>query len=234
MGPHLEELRTRLALCLAVFVPFFGIGLYCYRWLWQIVIRPLDRISPHLANFQALGPSDGLIMAIRIAFAFALFLSLPVWLFQIWNFVSPGLTTTEKRWLTLSLGSGGVLFAIGAALAYFVGLPLALSYLLPFNQSLAGWENSFTGTGYVDFVITCCAGFGIAFELPLVMLALAWAGILTPELLREWWRVILLVIVIIAAVMTPPDPFTQIMLALPLSLLFLVGCWLVKWAQPRE
>lgn len=234
IGSHLDELRRRLIICLCVFVPAFGAGLYLYRSLWDIVILPLERAAPHLSRFQALNPSDGLIMAMRIAFAFAAFLCLPVWISQVWHFISPGLTSREKRWLYLSLGSGGVLFAIGAAMAYFAAIPYALEYLLPFNQSMAGWENSFTGTGYVDFVITCCAGFGIAFELPLAMLVLSWCGILTPEAIRSWWRVIILGVFILAAIMTPPDPFTQTLLALPLLLLFLIGYLLVKWSHRPE
>lgn len=233
-GSHLDELRRRLIISLAVFAPLFIVGMSLYRMLWDIIILPLERAAPHLLRFQALGPSDGLVMAMRISFAFALFLSLPVWLGQIWSFVAPGLTKRERRWLHLSLGSGTVLFALGAALAYFIGVPLALEFLLPFNQTLTGWENAFTGPGYVDFIITCCAGFGVAFELPLVMLALGWAGILTTAALRRWWRPIILVIIVLAAVMTPPDPFTQCMLALPMIGLFGVGWALVGWVQRKE
>ncbi len=227
MGAHLEELRRRLILSLAVFAPCFALGLYLYQTLWSVVILPLSRAAPHLARFQALGPSDGLIMAMRIAFAFALLLSLPVWAGQIWCFVAPGLTEREKRCLHLALGSGLALFAAGAAIAYFAGVPLALEFLLPFNQSLSGWENAFTGADYVNFIVTCCAGFGLAFELPLVMLALGWFGLLTPEALRAYWRPIILAVFILAALFTPPDPFTQIMLALPLLGLFGIGYVLV-------
>lgn len=234
MGSHLEELRRRIVISLSVFVPLFALGLYLYQPLWRIVIMPLDRAAPHLTRFQALGPSDGLIMAMRIALAFALFLSLPVWLGQVWCFIAPGLTAREKRYLHLALGSGGLLFCIGAAIAYFAGVPLALEFLLPFNQSLAGWENSFTGRDYVDFIVTCCAGFGIAFELPLAMLTLGWFGLLTPEALRAYWRPIVLVVFILAAVFTPPDPFTQLMLALPMLILFAIGYQLVKWVHTNR
>ncbi len=234
IGGHLEELQKRLFIAVAVFAPLFVAGMLLYRSLWKIVTLPLERAAPHLLRFQALGPSDGLVMAMRIAFAFALFLALPVLLGQVWAFVAPGLTAREKRLLYLSLGSGGALFLVGAALCYFVALPLALEFLLPFNQSLEGWENAFTGPGYVDFVITCLAGFGMAFELPLLMLALGWAGIITPRGIREWWKAIVLIIVVVAAVMTPPDPFTQTLLALPMLGLFAVGYLLVKWVARRE
>ncbi|MDR2392362.1 MAG: twin-arginine translocase subunit TatC [Planctomycetota bacterium] len=226
LGVHLEELRRRLAVSLAVFIPFFALGLWLYRELWRVVSLPLERAAPHLLRFQALNPSDGLIMTMRIAFAFAMFLSLPVWLSQIWRFVAPGLTANELRWLHVSLGAGGILFAAGVAVAYFIGVPLALAWLLPFNQSLSGWENVFTGEGYVDFVLACCAGFGFAFELPLAMLTLARTGILTPESLKAGWRWAILAIFVLAALLTPPDPFTQLLLALPLLLLFGVGYWL--------
>lgn len=231
MGPHLDELRRRLIVSLAVFVPLFGIGLWLYRPLWNVVTLPLERAAPHLLRFQALTPSDGLIMAMRIAFAFALFLSLPVWLAQLLSFISPGLTASEKTRLHLGLAAGGGLFLLGVGIAYFAGIPLALGFLLPFNQSLPGWENAFTGAGYVDFIIVSCAGFGLAFELPLVMAALGWVGILTPEGLREWMRPAILIIVILAAILTPPDPFTQMILALPMLLLFFVGCRLVRWTS---
>ncbi|MCD8138805.1 MAG: twin-arginine translocase subunit TatC [Planctomycetaceae bacterium] len=234
VGAHLDELRRRVVVCAAVFVPLFGLGMYLYQPLWLLVIAPLDRAKPDLLRFQALGPSDGLIMAMKIAMAFSLFITLPLLLAQLWAFVAPGLNVTERRWLYLGLGGGGVLFLVGAAFAYFVGLPFALEFLLPFNQTLAGWENSFTGAGYVDFVIACCAGFGVAFELPLVMLVLGWVGILTPETVREWWRVIVLVIVVLAAILTPPDPATQILLAVPLLALFVLGYWLLRWAGRRD
>ncbi len=234
VGVHLEELQKRLVIAVAVFVPLFVVGMLLYQSLWKLVTLPLERAAPHLLRFQALGPSDGLVMAMRISFAFALFLSLPVLLGQVWAFVAPGLTAREKRLLYLSLGTGGVLFFIGAALCYFVGLPLALAFLLPFNQSLEGWENAFTGPGYVDFVITCLAGFGLAFEMPLVMLGLGWAGIITPRGIREWWKAIVLIIVVLAAVMTPPDPFTQTLLALPMLGLFAAGYLLVKWVAGKE
>lgn len=234
IGSHLEELRKRVLVCLAVFIPFFALGLILYRTLWDIVIHPLNRAAPHLARFQALGPSDGLIMAMQIALAFAFFLSLPLWLVQAWSFISPGLTGRERKWLYLSLGSGAALFAVGAAAAYFVGIPFALDFLLPFNQSLSGWENAFTGTGYVAFVVGCCAGFGLAFELPLVMLVMAFFGLLTPEFLRKWWRAVVFAIFVVAAVFTPPDPITQLLLALPLLLLFLLGYMLVKWVHREK
>ena len=233
-GVHLEELRRRLAASLLAFAPFFVLGLCLYRELWAVVILPLERAAPHLLRFQALNPSDGLIMAMRIAFAFALFLSLPVWLSQLWRFVAPGLTAGEIRGLYLSLGAGGVLFVVGAAAAYFVGVPLALAYLLPFNQTLEGWENAFTGAGYVDFVIACCGGFGLAFELPLLMLALGWAGIVTPESLRSSWRGAVLGIVVLAAFLTPPDPFTQLILAVPMLALFWLGCRLVNLSAGKK
>ena len=234
LGVHLEELRRRLAVSLAVFVPFFALGLWLYRELWQVVSLPLERAAPHILRFQALNPSDGLIMTMRIAFAFAMFLSLPVWLSQIWRFVAPGLTANELRWLYASFGAGGVLFAAGIAVAYFIGVPLALAWLLPFNQSLAGWENVFTGEGYVDFVLACCAGFGLAFELPLAMVALARTGILTHESLKAGWRWAILAIFVLAAFLTPPDPFTQLLLALPLLFLFGVGYWLAIRFSRKE
>lgn len=233
IGPHLDELRRRLVISAAAFIPAFAFGLFLYRPLWDLMLLPLADASPHLLRFQALAPSDGLILMMQIAFAFALIVSTPVWISQVWSFVAPGLTGLERRWLYLSLGSGGALFFIGVLVAYFFAVPLALGYLLPLNQSLTGWENSFTGSGYVGFVLTCCVAFGVAFELPLVMLVLGWVGLLSPEGIKPWWRVITLAIFVLAAIMTPPDPFSQLMLALPMLGLFWLGYFLVKWVHWR-
>lgn len=231
IGPHLEELRRRFVVSVLAFAPPFIIGLVFYNRLWDFLLMPLANAAPQLMRFQALSPSDGLILAMQLAFSFALIVTTPIWVTQVWSFVAPGLTSREKRWLHLALGSGIVLFFAGVLVAYFVAVPLALTYLLSFNQSLAGWENSFTGAGYVGFVATCCMAFGIAFETPLVMLLLGWVGLLTPAGVKEWWRVIVLGIFILAAVMTPPDPFSQLLLAVPLLSLFFLGYWLVKWVH---
>ncbi|MDR0362391.1 MAG: twin-arginine translocase subunit TatC [Planctomycetota bacterium] len=234
IGPHLDELRRRLVFSVLAFIPAFAVGLWLYQTLWDALLLPLRDASPHLMRFQALTPSDGLLLMMRIAFAFALFVSMPIWISQAWAFVSPGLSAGERRWLYLACGAGGVLFFMGVLVAYFGGIPLALGYLLPLNQTLAGWENSFTGGGYVDFIVTCCFGFGAAFELPLVMLVLGWAGLITPEGVRAWWRYVVLFVFVLSAVMTPPDPFSQLMLALPMLGLFFIGYFLVKWTGARK
>ena len=234
IGRHLDELRRRLIISAVAFVPAFAIGLYLYQPLWNLLLLPLANADSDLVRFQALAPSDGLILAMRIALAFALILSMPIWVGQIWSFIAPGLTSTEKRWLYLALGAGGILFFLGAMLAYLYALPLALGYLLPLNQSLTGWENSFTGDGYVGFVTTCCIAFGIAFETPLVMMVLGFVGLLTPEGIRAWWRVVVLGIFFAAAVMTPPDPFSLLLLAIPLLCLFFLGYWLVRWTGKKQ
>lgn len=231
LGSHLTELRRRLIICVAISIPLFGIGMYLYRSLWDVVTHPLRLSAPHLLRFQALAPSDGLLMSMRISFGFALVLSLPVWTAQIWGFISPGLNGKERRWLYISLGGGSLLFFAGVTLAYFIGIPLGLEFLLPFNLTLANWENSFTGPDFVDFVMTCCIGFGIAFELPLLMLILGWINLITPAGLKEWWRVVTIAIVVMAAVFTPPDPFTQALLAVPMIILFWLGYGLVWWVQ---
>ncbi|GEM_PF-262825 len=229
IGPHLDELRRRLIVSAVIFIPAFAVGLYLYVPLWDFLLIPLADASPHLLRFQALGPSDGLILSMKMAFAFALIVSSPVWIGQVWSFIAPGLSGRERRWLYLSLGAGVVLFLVGVLVAYFQAIPLALGFLLPLNQSLTGWENSFTGSGYVNFVVTCMVAFGIAFETPLVMMFLGWIGLLTPQGIKEWWRVVALGVFILAAVLTPPDPFTQLLLAIPMLCLFFLGYFLVKW-----
>lgn len=234
IGPHLDELRRRLIISAVLFIPAFAVGLYLYVPLWDLLLIPLADASPHLLRFQALGPSDGLILSMKMAFAFALIVSSPVWIGQVWSFIAPGLSGRERRWLYLSLGAGVVLFLVGVLVAYWQAIPLALGFLLTLNQSLTGWENSFTGSGYVNFVVTCMVAFGIAFETPLVMMFLGWIGLLTPQGIKEWWRVVVLGVFVLAAVLTPPDPFTQLLLAIPMLCLFFLGYFLVRWTCKNE
>ncbi|MDR3212162.1 MAG: twin-arginine translocase subunit TatC [Planctomycetota bacterium] len=231
LAPHLEELRWRLVISLAAFVPAFACGLLLYRRLWDILLTPLEKVDVSLVHFQALSPADGMILTLEVALAFALIVSTPVWVSQLWCFISPGLKARERRWFYLALGAGGALFFAGVLMAFYLALPLALGYLLPLNQSLTGWENSFTGSGYVNFIAGGAFAFGIAFETPLLMLVLAWLGLLTPAGIRSYWRQIVLGVFIMAAVLTPPEPLSQILLALPLLLLFGLGYLLVYWVR---
>ncbi len=239
LGEHLQELRTRLIICLLTVGGVFIFGLFFYRQLydlarWPILwaARGLGQSPDALVKFQALGPLDAFLWIVRIDLFLALILTLPVLIYHLWAFVAPGLTGREKRAVLYIFSAGSGLFLTGVAVAFRVAAPIGLAFLLTFTAELPGFENRWTGPEYMSFLVLCCTGFGLCFETPLVILALVRCGLLTPEQLLARWRHVVLAAFVIGAIFTPPDPLTQIVLASLLIALFFAGYFLAKWTQP--
>lgn len=242
LGDHLVELRSRLIVCLlavgSVFILFF-IG---YHYLWELIWLPMQRTAvlmnmpteklQELVVLQNLRPMDGFLIIIRIAAYASVIVTMPVLLTQTWAFVSPGLTLREQRAARWIFVAGSFLFFSGVAVAFFYGIPLAFRFLLGFNQSLTGLEDRWTIDGYVGFVAMTCIGFGVCFELPLVMMSLAKVGLITPAGIVRYWRQSIMAMVVLGAVFTPPDPVTQLLLASIMIALFFLGYGLARWVTP--
>ena len=238
LGDHFEELRWRLMRCAAFFFPPFIAGLALYPWLWELALLPARRAARMLGEpmeklivLRPEGPADLVATVARWDAAVVALLLLPVWVYHLWMFLAPGLRAGEKAALKRILGSGSILFLAGAATAYWWGAPLGLAFLLPFNQSLAAVENQWGVDGYLAFLQMVCLGFGLAFETPLAMWALARAGLLTTRALTRYWRHTVLAVVILSAILTPPDPFTQLLMSAVILLLMLAGAWLVRLGE---
>jgi sec-independent protein translocase protein TatC len=241
IGDHLAELRVRLAICVGVFALAFFCGFIFYREMWDIIRLPIiwtagqmGKEPGDLIRFQGLGPIQGFVTIARIDLLLALVLTSPIVIYEIWRFVSPGLTRREKRAIFAILSFGSFMFALGAAIAFRFAVPIGLRFLLQFNAGLEQWNEQWTGQEYLGFVTMSCLGFGACFELPLVMMALARVGLITPEGVLRYWRHAVLLMVVLGAVFTPPDPFTQIMLASMLTALFFLGYGLMRLAARKE
>jgi sec-independent protein translocase protein TatC len=215
---HLRELRNRLVKSILVIIAGMIVALVFSTQTLNIVARPfcsavIDGTSGcHQAGDKLVinGVFDPFLLRIKIAFFFALIGTCPAWLYQLWAFIAPGLYAREKKWAYLFTFTAAPLFAGGAALAYVV-MDRGLHYLLglaPRNSLvLPSWNT------YLSYFTGTLLGFGIVFELPLVIVMLNMAGILTHERFRKWRRALIFCIFLVAGIVNPsPDPWTMLIL----------------------
>jgi sec-independent protein translocase protein TatC len=215
---HLRELRNRLVKSILVIILGMIVALVFSDQTLNIVARPFcsavinGHAGCHVVGDQLVinGVFDSFFLRIKIAFFFALIGTCPVWLYQLWAFIAPGLYGREKKWAYLFTVTAVPLFAGGAVLAYVV-MDRGLHYLLnlaPQNSLvLPSWDT------YLSYFTGMLLGFGIVFELPLVIVMLNMAGILTHERFREWRRMMIFAIFLISGIVNPsPDPWTMLIL----------------------
>lgn len=234
---HLRELRVRLVKGVLSIVLATVVAWFFYDEILTFLTGPYDEIRPDLAAKGI--ESTAVLTGIGGAFVFQLKISLvagiigssPVWLFQIWAFVLPALHRNEKRWALLLSATGAPLFIAGAALAYVV-LPKAFLVLIGFVPS--GFENLVTGTEYFDFVVRMMLVFGVAAEIPLVVVLLNRLGVVSARQLaaaRSWT---IIGIFVFSAIATPStDPLTMLFLAVPMTALYGIS-ELIAWISDRR
>src|SRR5215472_237065 len=243
---HIRELRNRLVkACLALLIGM-GIGLIpaVFNRTWHFVERPFCAAEIHTASghlekgCRQIGDSlvingifDPFTLRIQMAFYVGLILSSPVWLYQLWAFIAPGLYSREKRWAYLFVAAAVPLFLIGSGLAYFA-MGRGLHFLLGLTPY--GVLNLPTISTYLGYFTAMVLVFGLGFEVPLIMVMLNFARVLTHERFRKWRRMMIFGVFLFAGVATPsPDPITMLLLALPCVLLVEVA-ELIIWANDRR
>ena len=217
---HLDELRHRLIVSLV------GIGLgfaVSYGFSQQLLLH-LQRPMPERLVFIA--PTEAFFVNLKVALYAGLFLSVPLLLFQVWKFVAPGLYEHERRYSFPFLIISTVLFLIGGIFAYVVILPIALHFLIAQGGEL--WKPTITLSNYLAFCMRLILAAGLIFEFPVLIYFLAKVGVVTPEFLVRNRKYAVLVAFTLAAILTPPDVFSQVLLAVPLFLLFEVSIFVAK------
>ncbi len=232
---HLEELRKRLVVSFSAigvgFVLVFNFRERIIQYLqWPLTTEILMgrrfpflafKSKPPIAKLTALGPAETLWTHFKVAFIAGLLVALPVVLYEVWRFISPGLLPKERRFALPFVVLSTVFFFLGVAFCYFIVLPMALQFLLTFDPSI---QQTPRFSEYVDFTLKFLLAFGVIFELPLAMVIAARMGIVTPQFLARNRKYAILVNFIIAAILTPtPDVFNQCLMALPMCLLYEVG-----------
>jgi sec-independent protein translocase protein TatC len=215
---HLAELRNRLLKAAVTLVIGMIIALVYSNQTWHLVTRPFceavirGHTGCHQAGDQLVvnGVFEGFFIRVKIAFFIGLIGSSPVWLYQLWAFIAPGLYSREKKWAYIFTGTAVPLFLGGAMLAYVV-MDKGLHYLLGLTPD--GVLNLPSVDTYLSYFVGMIVGFGIAFELPLVMIMLNLAGILTHERFRRWRKMLIFAVFLIAGIANPsPDPWTMLIL----------------------
>lgn len=232
---HLIELRTRLLRAIVALLIGFGICLYFADDILGFLIHPLKIAFP-AGEGQLIFTKlyEVFFVELKVALFAGFFLSFPIIANQLWAFIAPGLYAKEKRAFLPFLIATPVLFAAGASLAYFVVMPTAFRWFLGFEGEAGGLNiEALPAAGdYLGIVMQFILAFGITFLLPVLLLLLSRAGIVTREQLVEARRYVVVGVVALAAIVTPPDPGSQLILAVPLLLLFEGSLILMRFQKP--
>lgn len=225
---HLLELRRRLLWSVAALAAAFAFCLYFARPIFAFLVHPLLAAGQGKLIYTQI--FEAFFVEIKVAFFASLMLAFPVIANQLWQFVAPGLYRNEKRAILPFLLATPLLFTMGAALAYYVAIPMALHFLLGFQGNLGGvQQEALPAVGnYLTFVMQFLWGFGLSFLLPVLLMLLERAGIVSRTQLIAARRYAIVGAFAIAAVLTPPDIGSQLLLAIPLMLLYelaIIGIW---------
>ncbi|HEX2316427.1 MAG TPA: twin-arginine translocase subunit TatC [Thermomonospora sp.] len=228
---HLRELRSRLLKAMLGLVAGMVLGFVIFDPVWEFLQQPYCELDAAYrasggreCNLYTNGLTEGFFLRIKIALMIGAVVSSPVWLYQLWAFIAPGLYRKERRWTYTFMAAAVPLFAMGAVLSY-ITLDKGLSILLGFVPD--DTVPLVTVTSYLNYATAMLLVFGLAFELPLVVVILNLAGVLTSQRIRRSQRMIIFGIFVFAAVATPSaDPFTMMALALPTVVLFEVSAFL--------
>lgn len=223
MMQHFAELRRRVLWTFLIFILALVFGWCVAPMVQDFLTMPLINIWPDGALLYS-GLTDGLMIQLSMAFVVALVITIPVALWHVWAYVAPGLKKSEQRFIFPIIILSPILFIVGAAFAFYVLLPFVFRFFIELNESSPVPSLMLpVARDYLSFAIGLLRVFGIAFQLPLVLVMLNRLGILARSQMVKMRRYAIVAIVIMAAVLTPPDVVSQILLALPMWALFEVS-----------
>ncbi|MBR9977492.1 MAG: twin-arginine translocase subunit TatC [Bacteroidetes bacterium] len=227
---HLEELRWR------IIYSFGGITI-CAVGLWFVIDPIMEHIllrpaTQYNMNLQNLRPFGQVLIYMQVAVFGGVIISMPNIIYQFWKFIAPGLYPHERRYISSIVVFTSLCFLLGVAFAYFLVLPAALKFFVHFGTPII--DNIISIEYYFDFVLTLMIGAGLVFELPMLSFFLSRLGILSPKLMRRYWRHAMVVSAIVAAFISPgPDPFSMLLMAIPLVFLYEISIWISKFSQKK-
>jgi sec-independent protein translocase protein TatC len=219
---HLVELRDRIIRAgIAVIVVFVGL-VYWAPDIFRLLARPLMMNLPKDGKMIVTDVTGSFFVPMKVTMLVAFVIALPIVLYQIWAFVAPGLYQHEKKLVVPLVGSSYVLFLCGMAFAYFVVFPTIFRVMAHYNAPL-GAEMTTDIDNYLSFVLTMFLAFGVTFEVPIVVVILVRMGVITIQKLKQIRPYVIVGAFIVSAVVTPPDVFSQLILAIPLIVLYEAG-----------
>lgn len=218
---HLIELRNRLLRAvMCVLLVFLGLA-YFAQELYQLLSEPLMAALPAGGQMIATDVASPFFAPFKLTLVVSFFIAIPYVLYQCWAFIAPGLYKEEKRLVAPLMLSSSLLFYGGIAFAYFVIFPLAFPFFV--GVAPEGVVINTDINSYLNFVLKLFFAFGVSFQIPIAIILLCWTGFTTPESLREKRPYVIVAVFVIGMLMTPPDPISQTLLAIPMWLLFELG-----------
>ncbi len=228
---HLTELRKRL-----VFSAYACVAgmIFCYNFsepIFNWVRQPIAKYLP-MGGLVFTAPADKFIAHIKISFFGGLILSCPFWLYQLWKFIAPGLYSREKKYSLAFILTGAFLFCTGILFAYYVVFPMAFHFLMGYGGDID--KPMITIDMYLSFFVTTTLMFGLAFEMPLVIVILGTMGIISSRFLRDKRRYAVVVLAIISGVITPPDLLSMLMMLVPMVIMYEASLWIVYFIEKKQ
>jgi sec-independent protein translocase protein TatC len=211
---HLEELRSRLIRCFLAVIAGFAACYGVSDRLFDAFVAPLVRSLPEGSHLAMIRVQEGFVAHLKVGILAAIIVSSPVIFYQAWKFVAPGLYPQEKRLVWPFVGAATFFFLLGTSFAYGVVFPFGFQFLL--GYATGGIQATISMEAYLDFATKLMLAFGVVFELPVVVFFLARMGVLTHRPLARSRGYALIIIAIVSSILTPPDPFTMILMAIPL------------------
>ncbi len=236
LSDHLRELRARILRVVLVLFVSLIVSLFFFEQIYDIVFGPYEKAREILGDERTLpttsGPGGGLLLYLKLCGFTAIVCTAPVWLWQIWAFIMPGLHPHERKWSRIFISIATPLFFLGIALAYLT-LPKGLEILIGFNPE--GIVNLLDQAEYIQFFTRTMLVFGIAFEIPVFVVLLNLAGIVKGKQLAAYRPWIVIGSFIFAAIATPSaDPFTMTFMAVPMVMLFFISEIIARWNDRRK
>ena len=227
---HLEEFRRRLIFCVGVFLILAGVCYFFSKPLLDLLIAPLRDYQE--IDLYFVKPYEAFLTRIKVAALSGLVLAIPVFFSQMWLFVSPGLYAQEKKIAFPLILVSAILFFTGAFFAYRIVVPLSLNFLLSFQTDTL--KPLLGVSPYFSFLLGMVLAFGLVFDFPVILLGLIRLGTVNTQMLKKARKLVIILIFITAAILTPPDPVSQALLALPLILLFEISIVVGRWVEKKQ
>ncbi|WP_391205904.1 twin-arginine translocase subunit TatC [Psychrobacillus sp. L4] len=227
---HLTELRKRLIIIIATFVLSLALGF----WMAPKTLHFLKQ-QPTAAHVEwnVFGYTDGLMIYIKCALILAILITLPIAMYQIWLFVKPGLLEKESKGTIYFIPISFFLFLAGISFSYFILFPLMLNFMKSINDSIGAVE-TYGMQQYFTFMFNLITPVGIVFELPVIVLFLTKLGIVTPDRLRKMRKISYIVLAVVGAAITPPDFLSEIIIIIPLLILFEISVFVSNWSYKKQ
>ena len=238
---HLSELRSRLIKSFIFLIVLFIISYIFSTEIYRFLVQPysdavLNQNLDRRLIFTAL--HEAFLTYLKVAFFAAFFIASPFFLIQLWKFLAPGLYKNEQKALLPYLVATPILFMLGGFIVYYLIMPLAIKFFLGFETAaepgVIAIQLEAKVNEYLSLIMRLIFAFGISFQLPVILSLLARIGIIDSEYLRQRRKYFVVIIFAVAALLTPPDPITQIGLALPLLLLYELSIFTVKFIEKKE